>query len=168
MENKTRMSSRFFLLAACFATVLFVSCTQTPDPNLQSFPELKIAIACPCDLKRDSIQESILQEKQISNSVCYSCSDSITSDTYHFNVHARTDKRYSNEQILAEIDSLLYLWPEQHERKKILNNDAMIINHPRARELELFADKFTYYLILEAKDSLDFKFNRYINSIVLK
>ena len=136
---------------------------------MQSFPEYKIVLSCPCALKRDSALDKEEKQKINVNSVSYFCTDANNSDKYHLSILLKKNIEYPPEKILEAIDSALISKNVQHERKIFLNTQAMIIDYGRAKELELLPnDYMSYYLVVEATDSLDSKFNKWINSIELK
>jgi len=137
------------------------------NSELQSFPEYGISMVCPCVLKRDSLAEIRLKKNGLENTIEYSCTDIANSDKYRLQFLLSKSHLYSSDQILYVIDSTLKYRAVEHERVSILGRKGIVINYRKIKELELFDYELNYYLIIEAKDSIDVKFDGYINSILL-
>lgn len=159
------MIRHLFILMLLF---LYFRCKTQQEISRQSFPEYYIALSCPCVLTRDTIKEYKIKTEIGNNSVSYFCTDSNSFDKYYLDILLDKSNIYSTKQIISAIDSTLTTRQIDHEIKKINYNEAVIINYGKAKELELFTEKLTYYLVVEATDSMEIKFDRLIKSIIVE
>lgn len=155
MRSLLKISGLTFLLA----------CNGNSNSTIQQFPSYKIALECPCTLVRDEAREKKLEEDINSSFVAYSCQDLENGDTYRLNILLGIENKYSNEQIMNAVDSTLDAGNVTHTRINVAGYEGIAVTYPNVKVLELFGKEFSYSVILEAKDSLDAKFEALIRSI---
>jgi len=150
-----------------FTLLLLVGCKNDRDEQAHLLSDLDISFSCPCELKRDFIDDSLHKEVK-DDLLSFKCKDTTNGDKYIFNVLLNTNSEYSKEDIIATIDSALTDKNINHEQRTILSKKGIIIKYSFARELELFDKNKSYYLIVEAYDSLDFKFENCIRTLTIE
>ena len=141
--------------------LLLHSCSVDTATYYQEFPDYNVALSCPCLLKNDTAREHDIARKARTNTKSFSCKDSISSDIYRFDVLLDSRRFNSTDQTLSNIDSTLNARGIRHQRIIAKDYKGMKINYDKAIELEMFTDKYVYYLIIEASDSLEKKLYEY-------
>jgi hypothetical protein len=112
--------------------------------------------------------ENLMNNKTGNNSHSLACIDSITSDEYRMNILLENSSGYTKIEVMEAIDSTLNEKGINHERIKIQNNEAIIINYGGAVELEVLTNDLSYYFVLVSEDSVMEKFQRTIKTIDIK
>ncbi len=133
----------------------------------QLFPKLKIAVKCPCILQLDSNSTKNMSENIDSPLISYSCSEKSSNDSYVLNALFEVDSVFSEEEIIyGIIKSLDSNEMITYELKYIDFQNAIQVNSilMNSKMLTLFTNESTINFILNAKDSVDKKFNDFVNS----
>jgi hypothetical protein len=154
------MKTIFYLII--LSSLLLFSCTdkKTSNPLLN----YNIELSCPCELQRDSAKERDVYKKTTNQIVPFSCTD-FKNDQYKVEVLERKIMYFSNKKLLNYIDSTLNFRNIEHEKITISGLDAMVIDYGKTKEIEIFGNDYSYYLIGTSNDFLDQKFERLIKSI---
>ncbi len=137
--------------------------------SYQLFPCINIAIKCPCKLEADSNSIKQMMVNNISPVVVFNCKDGKDGDLFAINALLSKDSVYTEEEIISGIiNSLDSNKLVSYELKYIGYNNAIEVYSPlnNSKFLSLFTNKSTINFSLVANDSLETKFNNYINSII--
>ncbi len=135
--------------------------------NYQMFPSMNAAIKCPCKLQVDSNSMKELLQDSLPV-VAYSCEDG-NGDSYVLNALLTVEEEFSEEEmihgIIQSIDSNKSV---SYELARIDNRNAIVVNSPpnNSKMLTLFTEKSTIGMIVSSSDSLDAKFDNYLNSFI--
>ena len=135
--------------------------------NYQMFPSMNAAIKCPCRLQVDSNSMKELLQDSLPV-VAFSCKED-NGDSYVLNALLTVEEEFSEEEmingIIQSIDSNKSV---SYELIRIDNRNAIVVNSPsnHSKMLTLFTEKSTIGMIVSSNDSIDPKFDNYLNSFI--
>jgi len=135
--------------------------------SYQMFPSMNAAIKCPCKLQIDSNSLKKLKQDSLPI-VAFSCTDD-NGDSYLLNALLTVEGLFSEEEmlqgIIQTIDSNESL---SYELTRIDNRNAIIVNSSpnHSKILTLFTERSTIGMIVYSNDSLNVKFDNYLNSFI--
>jgi hypothetical protein len=139
------------------------------ENSYQMFPSIKRAFKCPCKLIRDSVSFDQLTLNDIDSAIAFRCVDETVGDLYAMNALLIKETEFTEEEIIQwTIETIDTSGSVSYELKYIDNNNALLVNTPstNAKMLTYYANESTIFITLISKDSLDEKYDDFMDSMV--
>lgn len=158
-----------------FLLLFLLSCDSEKEillkQNYQVFEDYKIAVKCPCELKRDKKEEKLFKEnKEFKIYSCYS-TDSIKGLTNKYFIQLlKNDKSYTELELEDNLDQLgkSLTWDNvKVKRKYNAGEQAILMQYNENVWNEgIFTANYSYFLVMMG-EKFENQFMEYSNSVKL-